>query len=159
MKVPPCSVVAVTTCCQSSAGPDTASTLLAESTAQASRPAASQERRRNGASASLLPFGQQALQRRAVGERARGGVRVLGHASQVLARGGGGELHARLALVIGRGRAACRLADQVMPPATSSTSARWIAASHQPRLVRAGSGHSALHSRARRREHRAQRRR
>jgi hypothetical protein len=53
MNVAPCSVAAVTICCQSSAGPDTATTVRPESTAQASTPPASHERRRNGGSASL----------------------------------------------------------------------------------------------------------
>ena len=97
----------------------------------------------------MLPFRQQALQRRAVGERARGGMRVFAQAPQVFARLVAASCTRALPCSSARARS-MRLADQLMPPATSSTSARWIATSHQLRLAWDGSGHTELHSRARR---------
>ena len=143
MKVPPCSAPAVTICCQSSAGPETAMTVLPESTAQASTPPASHQCLRKGGSASLWP---SASRRCSVGRSAS--ARAVACASSPM------RLRSSRAVVA----ASCTralpcwsarscsmpLAYQAMPPPTNSTSPSWIAVSHQPSPVRAGSGSRSL---------------
>ena len=149
MKVAVCSALAVRIFRQSSAGPETATTLLPESTAQASTPAASHERRRNGGSASLCP---SAVRRCSVGLSAS--ARAVASASSPMRRRSSRAVVAASctrALPCSSARSCSMpLAYQEIPPPTSSTRPRWITTSHQPRLVRAGSGHSVLHRCARR---------
>src|SRR5580698_4512581 len=143
MNEPPCSAPAVTICCQSSAGPETAITVLPDSTAHASTPPASHQCLRNGGSASLWP---SASRRCRVGRSAS--ARAVAWASSPM------RLRSSRAVVA----ASCTralpcwsarscsmpLAYQAMPPPTNSTSASWIAVSHQPSPVRAGSGRRAV---------------
>src|SRR5215472_786638 len=149
MKLIPCSALAVMTCCQSIAGPETASALLPEMSAQASAPAASHERRSSGGRASLWP---SATSRCSAGRSAS--ARALASASSAMRRRSSRAVVAasstRALLWASASSRSSRLADQVMPPPTSSTSVTWIAISHQPRLARAGSGHQEFTSRVRR---------
>ena len=140
------------------AGPETATTVLPESTPQASIPAASHERRRNGDTASLWP---SASRRCRVGRSTSDCATVRASSSSrrrfsraVVAASCTRDLPCSSASVL-----SMWLADQVMPPATSSTSNRWMATSQRLRLVLAGSGHTEASRRRRRSSMSSQRRR